>query len=126
MKLLNCKTIIVSTALSIASACWAADTTIESDNTGKNKRDDSVTELTADNQSNNKHDLEITRNIRAELMSKKDLSTYAQNIKIIVSNKQVVLKGPVRSNAEIKIITKIAHTMAPALKIKNELEVANK
>ena len=125
MKLLK-KPFVVLTALTISVTCWAADAAHEADNSGKNKRDDSVTEVTADNQSNNKNDLEMTRKIRAELMSKKDLSTYAHNIKIIVSAKQVVLKGPVRSKSEIKTIAKIAHTMAPDLKIKNELEVASK
>lgn len=123
---LSVRPLVMLTALSIASSCWAVDAAHEADNSGKNKRDDSVTEMTADNQSNNKDDLEITRKIRAELMSKKDLSTYAHNIKIIVSGQQVVLKGPVRSKAEIKTITKVAHTMAPTLKIKNELEVASK
>ena len=113
-------------AVSIASSCWAVTDSHEADNSGKNKRDDSVTELTADNQSNNKVDLETTRKIRAELMSKKNLSTYAHNIKIIVTGKQVVLKGPVRNKSEIKTITKVAHTMAPDFKIKNELEVATK
>lgn len=125
MKLLN-KPFVLLTALTISVSCWAVDSATEADNSGKNKRDDSVTEVTADNQSNNKTDLEITRKIRAELMSKKNLSTYAHNIKIIVSGKQIVLKGPVRTKGEIKTITNVAHNMAPDLKIKNELEVANK
>lgn len=125
MKLITQPALFI-TAIAIASSCWAVTTAHEADNSGKNKRDDSVTEVTADNQSNNKEDLETTRKIRAELMSKKNLSTYAHNIKIIVSGKQVVLKGPVRSKSEIKTITKVAHTMAPDLKIKNELEVATK
>ena len=125
MNLLKVLLVLVA-AVSVASLTWAAEATQKADNSGKNKRDDSVTELTADNQSNNKNDLEITRKIRAELMSKKDLSTYAHNVKIIVNDKAVVLKGPVRNASEIKTIIKVAHMMAPKLKIKNELEVATK
>lgn len=125
MNLLKVPLVLVA-AVSVASLTWAADASQKADNSGKNKRDDSVTELTADNQSNNKNDLEITRKIRAELMSKKDLSTYAHNVKIIVNDKAVVLKGPVRNASEIKTIIKVAHMMAPQLKIKNELEVATK
>ncbi len=122
MKLLPHK-ILTALILSVALASLAADPTPAADNSGKNKRDDSVTEMTADNQSNNKDDVELTRKIRAELMRTKDLSTYGKNVKIITMGTQVILKGPVRSTAEKNKIAKVAHAMAPTYHVQNELEV---
>ena len=93
------------------------------DNSGRNVRDSLVTEMTADDQPNNIQDIELTRKIRAELGSKKDFSTYAKNIKIIVIGKQIILKGPVRTASEKGTIAKVAHKIAPDHKVQNELEV---
>lgn len=111
----------VFTVFMLSVASWAVEHV--PDNSAINVRDDSVTEMTADNQSNNPSDVELTRKIRAELMSKKDLSTYAHNVKIIVMGKQVILKGPVRSKSEKATIGKIAKMMASGHKVQNEIEV---
>lgn len=99
---------------------------VNSDNSGINKRDDSVVEMTAENQSNSAEAVEITRKIRAELNKNDDLSTYAKNVKIITTGNNVILKGPVRSTAEVSIIKKAAVAAAPKYIIQNELEVAKK
>ncbi len=96
------------------------------DNSGINKRDDSVVEMTAQDQSNSPEAIEITRKIRADLNKNDSLSTYAKNVKIITSGKQVILKGPVRSADEVAVIRKAAVAAAPNYKIQNELEVAKK
>lgn len=93
------------------------------DNTAVNKRDASVVEMTAQDQSNNPADVELLRKIRGDLTRSKDLSTYAKNVKIIVSKDSVVLKGPVRTRDEITRIVKMAAMSAPHHKILNELEV---
>ena len=99
---------------------------VAADNSGINKRDDSVVELTAQDQSNSSEAIEITRKIRADLNKNDSLSTYAKNVKIITSGKLVVLKGPVRSADEVAIIRKAAVAAAPKYKIQNELEVTKK
>lgn len=99
---------------------------IAPDNSGVNKRDDSVVELTAEDQSNKPEDLEVTRKIRAALNKNKDLSTYAKNIKIITVGKKVLLKGPVRSTEEITVIKKAAMAMAPSHQVQNNLDVVQK
>lgn len=93
------------------------------DNTGINKRDKSVVEMTAQDQSNEPNDVALLRQIRQDLTNDKDLSTYAKNVKIIVSKNTVILKGPVKSQAEITKIVKFAATSAPSHKILNELQV---
>lgn len=113
-------------ALTFSLSSFAAETNPAADNSGKNKRDDSVTEMTADNQPNNPADVELTRKIRAELVGNRDLSTYAKNVKIIVMGHQVILKGPVRSMVEKNTIAKVAHHIAPDHKVQNELEIAKK
>ncbi|MBC7465404.1 MAG: BON domain-containing protein [Bdellovibrio sp.] len=93
------------------------------DNTGINTRDKSVVEMTAQDQSNEPNDVALLRQIRMDLTKDKDLSTYAKNVKIIVSKNTVILKGPVKSQTEITKIVKFAATAAPTHKILNELQV---
>ena len=116
--------------LNLQQLVLAAETVVgtitEPDNSGINKRDDSVVEMTAEDQSNSPKALEMTRKIRAELNQNTRLSTYAKNIKIITSGKLVILKGPVRSLDEINIINKVAARMAQDYRIQNDLEVAKK
>lgn len=121
------KTLVVCLSFLTSLTSFAAETKASAaDNSGRNKRDDSVTEMTADDQSNNAQDVDLTRKIRSELVSKKDFSTYAKNIKIIVMGKQIILKGPVRTASEKGSIAKMAHEIAPGHKVQNELEVVTK
>jgi hypothetical protein len=72
----------------------------KADDTAVNKRDRSDAELTADQQKNNRSDLQLTAEIRRAIMKDKTLSTNAHNVKIIVRDGLVTLKGPVASQAE--------------------------
>ncbi len=111
-------------AQNIFAADSAADKAVEPDNSGINKRDKSVVEMTAQDQSNNPAAIEITRKIRAAINKNESLSTYAKNIKIITKGNMVILKGPVRSSDEINTINKAAVKMAAGYEIQNDLEVA--
>lgn len=104
----------------------SADRAQPADNTGVNKRDREATEPTADQQKNNRSDLELTRLIRRAVVTDKNLSIYAHNIKIIAQNGTVTLKGPVRSEEEKQLIEKKAVEIAGAAQLRNELEVAPK
>ena len=104
----------------------SADRARPADNTGVNKRDRAATEPTAEQQKNNRSDLELTRLIRRAVVTDKNLSIYAHNIKIIAQNGTVTLKGPVRSEEEKQLIEKKAVEIAGAAQLKNELEVAPK
>src|SRR5438067_10167678 len=74
------------------------------DNSKTNQRDRDVSEATAQQQKENKSDRELARQIRRALVKDKALSTYAQNVKVIVQDGMVTLKGPVRSQEEKRVI----------------------
>jgi hypothetical protein len=78
---------------------------------------------TVGDQSNKPVDVEVTRQIRQELMKDDALSTKAKNIKIIVADNGVTLKGTVNNNAEMEKILKHAYVTAPKHKIYNQISV---
>lgn len=78
--------------------------------------------LTAGDQSTKPADVEITRQIRQELM-KKDLSTQAKNITIITTDGVVTLKGEVASANEKSTIEKVALSHAGNLNVRNQIAV---
>lgn len=96
------------------------------DNTKINQRDNSQSEPTADQQKDNKSDRTITQQIRQSLMKEKSLSSYAHNVKIIAQNGMVTLKGPVRSDAEKRIVEAKAEEIVGKDKVTSELAVQPK
>lgn len=130
MKLLNLTAALLVTGILPLGYVFAEQTPNEkksteynSDNTGKNKRDVKSDELTAQDQSNSKNDIEVTRSIRKAIMKEKNLSTSAQNVKIIVAQSAVTLKGPVKNSHEMDVVIAKAKTVAPNMEIVNQLEV---
>lgn len=79
--------------------------------------------LTAGDQSNKPEDILTTKRIRAELMKDEALSMKAKNIKVIVINNGVTLKGDVKSADERARILEHAYTTAPKHKIYNQINV---
>ena len=92
------------------------------DNSQVNKRDRENQTLTPLDQSNAKADLSITQAIRKSIM-KQHLSVDAKNIKIITSNGDVTLRGPVQNISEKEKIDKIAKSVAGIKTLNNQLEV---
>jgi hyperosmotically inducible protein len=78
------------------------------DNSANNKQHDT----TADKQSSAEQDRKLAKAIRHSVVETKDLSTYAHNVKIIVNNGAVTLKGPVKSEDEKSKIAEIASQAA--------------
>jgi osmotically-inducible protein OsmY len=94
------------------------------DNTRINQRDRNPGEATADQQKANPADRDLTSKIRKAIVDDKTLSTYAHNVKVISQNGTVTLKGPVRSDAEMKAILAKAQDMAGGTdKVVNEMSV---
>ena len=91
----------ISNTLLVASAaivltCSANGVSAQSqapDNSGQNK----AQSQTADDQTNQKSDRVLTADVRKAIVADSNLSTYAHNVKIIVHNGHVTLKGPVKS-----------------------------
>jgi osmotically-inducible protein OsmY len=102
----------------------STDPQAKPDNTAVNKRDQSPGEATADQQKMNAADCALTAKIRKAVMADKSLSTYAHNVKIISQNGTVTLKGPVRSDDEVKsIMAKATEGAGSPDKIVNQMSV---
>ena len=97
------------------------------DNTKVNQRDRNQAEPTADQQKENSSDRQLAAQIRRAIVKDKSLSTDAHNVKIIVQNGSVTLKGPVKSDDEKRTIeTKAAQVAGGTDKITDQIEVAPK
>lgn len=92
------------------------------DNTKKNQNPD----MTAGQQKNNSSDMQITRRIRRLIMNDKNLSTYAQNVKIITRNGHVTLRGPVDSQKEKEVIAAKASEVAGHGNVSDKIRVVRK
>jgi hyperosmotically inducible periplasmic protein len=97
----------------------AQDQNTKPDNSAQNKNQNQ----TAQNQSSAASDRELTAKIRKAIVSDKDLSTYAHNIKIITQNGTVTLKGPVKSDEEKQEIERDAAGVVSRASIVDQLTV---
>ena len=118
--------------LALALAAWwvapsraqSATSQAQPDNTKVNKRDKNPDEATADQQKMNAADRSLTASIRKSVMADKALSTYAHNVKIISQNGIVTLKGPVRSDDEVRsIMAKAVEVAGGSDKVVNQMSV---
>jgi hyperosmotically inducible protein len=90
-----------------------------------NKRDKDPDAVTADQQKMSSADQEITAKIRKAVVADKSLSMYAHNVKIVSQDGTVTLKGPVRSDDEVKsIVAKAMDVTGSADKVINQMSVA--
>jgi len=75
----------------------------------------------------NEADRTLTAKIRKSVMDDKTLSTYAHNVKIISQDGVVTLKGPVRSDDEVKsIMAKAVDIAGSPDKVINQMSVSPK
>jgi hyperosmotically inducible periplasmic protein len=107
----------------LSVAVWGVAQT-PPDNTKVNKRDRADGALTADQAKQNTPDVELAKKIRAALTDDDTLSTYAQNVKVIVRDGKVTLKGPVRSAAEKTAVAAKAIEIAGKGHVTNSLSIA--
>jgi len=89
------------------------------DNSGQNKNQT----VTADNQTNAKPDRLTAAQVRKAIVGDKDLSTYGHNVKVLVANGTVTLKGPVKSDDEKQKVATDVASVVSADKVTNDLTV---
>lgn len=89
------------------------------DNSAQNKGQTT----TADKQSNATEDRHTAAQVRKAIVADKDLSTYGHNVKVIVANGTVTLKGPVKSDDEKQKVAADAASIVSADKVANQLTV---
>jgi len=95
----------------------------EVDNTARNAAERTRGNLTPLDQGKSPADRTTTAEIRKQIMSQKDLSVNAKNIKIITIDGKVTLRGPVNTAEEKRRIEEIASQVATAANVDNQLEV---
>ena len=95
---------------------------VDPTNTGVNVRDRDGTAKTSIDQNENKADIQITADIRKQVVETK-MSVDAQNVKIITQDRKVTLRGPVKTEEEKKKIEEIAAAVAGADHVDSHLEV---
>ncbi len=93
------------------------------DNTERNKRDRDGTTMTAEKQGSSKADMDLVAKIRRSITQDKTLSTTAQNVKIIVNEGHVWLRGPVPTEAERDRVVALAKKIANDQNVTSFLEV---
>jgi len=100
--------------------------------TDRNATDRNATDLSATDRSNaektpfdqydNKADVDVTAQIRSRVIET-DMSTSAQNAKIITQNGKVTLRGEVKSETEKQQVETIALAVAGEGNVDNQLEI---
>ena len=115
-------------AVSLALACVSGMALAENypaDNTGKNVGDRDPGALTAGDQSSDAGDVAITQKIRQKLVGDKNLSTNAQNVKVITKDGVVTLRGPVDTAQEKAAVAAKAKQVAGVTHVEDQLEIAS-
>jgi hyperosmotically inducible protein len=79
---------------------------------------------TADDQKNGKDDILLTARIRKALISDKNLSLPARNVKIITQNGMVTLRGTVKSEPEREAVAAKAREIAGEAMVSDALTVS--
>jgi hypothetical protein len=92
------------------------------DNTARNVRDRNNQTLTPLDQGSSRADIDITAQIRKEIIATKEMSVNAKNVKIITRDGHVTLRGPVNTSEEKRVIGEIAERIAGAGNVDNQLE----
>jgi sporulation protein YlmC with PRC-barrel domain len=93
------------------------------DNTTRNVRDRDSSTMTPLDQGNSQADIDITAQIRKEIIATDGMSINDKNVKIITMNGHVTLRGPVNTADEKSQIGDIADRIAQSSNVDNELEV---
>ena len=115
------KTLVASAVL--ATVCLFVPVFATAQAAPDNTKQNTDHATTADSQSNASADRATTAKVRKAIMADKNLSTYAHNVKVITSNGQVTLKGPVKSEEEKQQIVSDASAVVSAENVTNQLTV---
>ena len=107
---------------SMSSATKGAVTT-KADNTDMNTRDKHGDMLTPQNQPNAESDLDVLAAVRSAIVDDDNLSTTAHNVKIMVVDGVVTLRGPVKSTNEKARIEEHTRKVVGVVSIDNRLDI---
>jgi hyperosmotically inducible periplasmic protein len=97
--------------------------TKNANNTDLNTRDKSGATLTPQNQTNSESDIEVLAAVRRAIVDDDNLSMAAHNVKIMVEEGVVTLRGPVKNANEKARVQELTHTVAGVVSIDNQLDI---
>lgn len=107
--------LVFAALLAFCSSAWSAKTATTTERG-----------LVAEDQAKAKPaDTALTRQIRADMMADKNLSTSARNIQIITLGDTVTLKGQVATESEKSRVLEIANRVASTKQVVSEIEVSS-
>jgi hypothetical protein len=109
-------------APSVSTNDTTPNATTQPDNTGVNVRDQAADAVTAGLQGQGKSDVDLTAGIRQRIMAA-NMSTNAENVKVVSQNGKVTLRGPVNNQNEKDNIGQIASDVAGANNVDNQLDI---
>lgn len=109
-----------------SSAAAKSVVTQDADNTELNTRDKNDSTLTPQDQPNTESDRKTLAAVRSAIVDDSNLSTAAHNVKIVVVNGAVTLRGPVKNANEKTRVEAIARKVAGVTKVDNHLDIDTK
>ena len=113
-------TFFLITALAATSA-FAQDAS-KVDNTKINERDRHGEQTTPFDQPNNAEDIKVAAAVRKAIVGDESLSTSAHNVKFIASDGTVILRGPVKNDAEKARVESIVKGVPGVANVQNQLD----
>jgi hyperosmotically inducible periplasmic protein len=115
----------IAGALVVASSPVTAEqhSGTKADNTKRNVRDRDGKTLTPMDQGGSAADRDVTAAIRKAIVDNDELSTNAQNVKIVTVAGVVTLRGPVETPAEKAAIAATAEKTTGVKRVDNQLEI---
>jgi osmotically-inducible protein OsmY len=117
---------IRSTALflvaSLAATSAFAQDASKVDNTRINQRDRQGANTTPFDQPNDAEDIKVAAAVRKAIMDDDSLSTTAHNVKFVASDGTVILRGPVKNDAEKARVESIVKGVPGVATVQNQLD----
>lgn len=110
-------------AYNSASSATQGAISKNADNTDMNTRDKNGNTLTPQDQPNSEADRKLLADVRSAIVDDDDLSTAAHNVKIMVVNGVVTLRGPVKNASEKTRVEQIARSVTGVVNIENRLDI---
>jgi osmotically-inducible protein OsmY len=114
-------TALLLVATLAATSAFAQDAS-KVDNTRINQRDRQGANTTPFDQPNDAEDIKVAAAVRKAIMDDDSLSTTAHNVKFVASDGTVILRGPVKNDAEKARVESIVKGVPGVATVQNQLD----
>ncbi|MGY3230693.1 hyperosmotically inducible protein [Luteibacter sp. HA06] len=114
-------TALLLVATLAATSAFAQDAS-KVDNTRINQRDRQGANTTPFDQPNDAENIKVAAAVRKAIMDDDSLSTTAHNVKFVASDGTVILRGPVKNDAEKARVESIVKGVPGVATVQNQLD----